>query len=132
MTAYDDGSVWDAFGSAVLRIDAPEGEVEIQPGCGAPHLPWDEPVHLVTGWNPGRLASDAENEVANRALKAHLEHPGRLVFDAVGASADGSWAEPGFAVVGLTRTEAVDTARGFGQLAIYEVTRSGAVVIDCR
>jgi hypothetical protein len=80
----------------------------------------------------GRAASAEENAAANALLECELRVSGRRFFPATRETPDGSWSEPGFAVVGMADVVAIMLARRFGQLAIFRVTAAGATVVDCR
>jgi hypothetical protein len=95
-----------------------------------PLRPLRSPLTLVTGWNPGgREASGRANRAANRALRASLERRGRIWRPALGRARDGSWAEPGFAIGGLSESEAADLGLAWGQLAVYVVTQREVIVL---
>jgi hypothetical protein len=88
------------------------------------------PITLVTGWNPGgQEASPAANRAANVALRTSLEARGQSWRPALGRAHDGSWAEPGFAVGGLTEVEAAALGREWRQLAVYVVSDRDVIVL---
>jgi AcrR family transcriptional regulator len=88
------------------------------------------PLHVLTGWNPGaRSRSVAENERLNQRLWERLQAAGTVTETALGWL--GSWSEPSFVVSGLPIAGAVELAREFGQVAIFEITQSELRVIDC-
>lgn len=121
-----------AFHSTIVRIDAPDGAVVVQPGVSHPQVPWTGLAHVITGWNPGRLATAEENNAANITLEKTLRATGLEVFPATGDAIDGTWSEESFAVVGMLRAQAVALGRRFGQLAIFEITANQVSVLDCR
>jgi hypothetical protein len=95
-----------------------------------PLRPLRSPITLVTGWNPGgRQAAGQDNRAANRALRASLERGGCAWRPALGRAGDGSWAEPGFAIGGLTEAEAAALGQAWDQLAVYRVTERDVIVL---
>ena len=125
---YRDDSIWDTWAKSVIMIRVADGR-EVR--AGSAPLPWIGATHVITAWNPGRTRSRDENLVANERLREELEAKGLEHRRAVGSSPDGSWSEEGFAVTGLSRAEATQLGREFGQLAIYEISGSTVVIIDC-
>jgi hypothetical protein len=92
--------------------------------------PLASPLTLVTAWNPGgRMRATPVNRAANRRLQASLGAEGRAWCPALGRARDGSWAEPGFAVGGLTEAEAAALGAEWGQLAVYVVTDGEVIVL---
>lgn len=126
--AYASGDVWQVFADAELRITLPGGRVAL---VGVDDLPWSDPVHTVTGWNPGETRPPAENHAANAQLAAELIAAGVEHHPAVGSSPDDDWSEPGFVLVGLSRDDAIEWGRRYGQLAIYEVVDGRLLVVSC-
>ena len=83
--------------------------------------------HVVTAHNPrAQLATAAQNDVADRRLRRAVEH-----HRAIGRSADGSWSESGYCIVGLERAAAPDLGQRFEQLAIFEVSPERTTVLFC-
>lgn len=91
------------------------------------------PCAVLTAWNPGFLRpGQAVNERRNAQLHARLVLTGYEVWAAVGASADGTFSEPGFLVWGISLDEAVLIARDFDQFAIYWYSEDGErTVVAC-
>ena len=82
--------------------------------------PLATPVHLLTAWNPrGEDLQRAENDDRQKLLLTLLEDERVAAVRSIGASRDGSWIEPGFALLDVTEEVAVDIARRFEQAAIY-------------
>jgi len=80
-------------------------------------------LHVVTACNPrGRLLQANENAERTRLLERHLEADGLPFLPAVARSPDGSWTEPGFAVLDAEGAEILARADGYEQSAIYELT----------
>lgn len=90
------------------------------------------PFWLVTGWNPESVERPrAENDAANAALEALLAEAGIEHLPAVGRAPDGSWEEPGFALVGVDEATALSLGRRFGQHALYRVDEQTVDVVCC-
>ncbi len=77
------------------------------------------PFVLVTAYNPhSNPLPDAENRRRNRTLEKELRARGLSFAPSSGASPDGVWWEPGFAVFGLSSGEALALGRQHGQHAV--------------
>lgn len=126
-SAYGTDEIWTVFDDAVLTITVAGRPLVV----GRDALPWAALSYAITGWNPGRECSSADNDAANRRLRAELTEFGVEYHAAVGSSPDGSWSEPGYAVVGITRDDAVALGRRYGQLAIYEIIEGHLLVVPC-
>jgi hypothetical protein len=93
-------------------------------------VPLRAPVTLVTAWNPrGRETPGDRNRAANRRLRDTLDARGWTWRPALGRARGGSWAEPGFAVGGLTRAAAAALGAEWDQLAVYVVTAEEVIVL---
>lgn len=89
-------------------------------------------LFVLTAHNPAsKVRPDAENEQQNAALKADLVALGIESYDAIGRSPDGSWFEPGFALVGVDVATANDLGKKYGQYAIFEVRPDRVIVHAC-
>ena len=125
-------AIWRGFQAAVVHVDLPGGPRRLEPR--APGTVGDFPfrgsvVHIITPYNPdGVLASNATNEQNHGTMAAELPDD-LLSFATVGSAPDGSWPEPGFGIVGLTRDEAIVLGRRFGQRAIYEWTAESLTIV---
>jgi len=82
-----------------------------------------EHLHLLSACNPrGRLLQASENAERTRMLERQLEAAGLPYLHAVARSPDGSWTEPGFAVIDAEVSDMLALADGYEQSAIYELT----------
>jgi len=91
-----------------------------------------QPLYMITGWNPGGEASPLEsNERANAQLAQLLEEAGYRIWPAVGADPSSEWREPGFMVEGADRSSMRALGRSFGQVAIFEGDSSGVRIVWC-
>jgi hypothetical protein len=134
MASADD---WLSYRNAVVDM-APPGRdpfrlVPDEPGtCD----PWPDglspPLTVVTAWNPDsvRLGA-AANEDRNRKLIEEFDRTGVPWWPAIGRDLDGDHHEDGFAVSGLTETEARDLGRRHGQAAVFRWTPTTWEVVSC-
>jgi len=73
----------------------------------------------ITAWNPlGQEVSREQNDAAQDILLATLHNEAPTFLPASGYDPNGTWAEPGFLVFGLTRAQAVALGRRFRQNAL--------------
>ncbi len=80
----------------------------------------EQPLYIITAHNPGRLASDEDNEWAHQALwETLLPLSPSPINRARGYSPDGSHSELSFAVGRISRQQALDVAAEFSQEAIF-------------
>lgn len=92
--------------------------------------PLRAPVTLVTAWNPGgRETTAAINRAANRQLQAALDARSWSWRPALGRAHDGSWAEPGFAIGGLSEAAAADLGAEWQQLAVFVISADEVIVL---
>jgi len=93
-------------------------------------LPLDEPIAVVTAWNPASVTRPREeNELAQNRLIEAIESVGRPWLRVTGTSPDGSWVEPSIAIGGMNRNDAVTLGKEYGQRAIFQLTRDELVVV---
>lgn len=93
-------------------------------------LPLDEPIAVVTAWNPAsHTRPREENERAQNLLIEAIESHSRPWLKVTGASPDGSWVEPSIAIGGVERNEAVALGKDYGQRAIFQLTRDELIVV---
>jgi Protein of unknown function (DUF3293) len=127
----NDNVMWDGFADAVVRLDLPTGGVVLEPRpVGAVgRFPFDGPVHIITAYNPAGIEIDEETNVGrHRSLGLALHC--RNLFPTVGSAPDGSMPEPGFGVLDMTLSDALELASDFGQLAIYRWTPDALSIVD--
>ena len=99
------------------------------PGRLPPQLPARHHLHVLTACNPrSRLLSVAENQRRTAELAAELQAQGVPLLRADGGAPDGSWQEPGFAVIDRDVAPTLALARRFDQLAIFELTATALTV----
>jgi hypothetical protein len=89
-------------------------------------------LFVLTAHNPAsEVRSDAENDAQNAALEADIVALGATFHPAIGRSPDGSWFEPGFALVGVDLATATRLGSDYGQSAIFEVHSDRVIVQAC-
>lgn len=118
--------VWDAFARSVVTVELPTGSSVLRPDEAgqAGVFPFERPVHIITAYNPGgELRQGSSTEVESENQSQHLRLAERLTrhecIASVASAIDGSFAEPGFAVLDIDLDDAVAIANDFGQRAIY-------------
>jgi hypothetical protein len=98
----------------VLRIGEPNAELE-ELLCAQ----GKSSAAFITAANPrGEKRSDVENGVANAALQSYVTAAGYAHYWAEGRDPSGSWSEPSFLVIGISRGNAAALAQLFEQNAI--------------
>jgi len=123
MNGVDEDNMWDGFAGAIVEVELASGPVVLVPTTPGQVgvFPFDQPVHILTAYNPAGRAIDAsDNEARHEALGAALV--GRRVVPTVGSAPDGTFREPGYGMLDVGLEEAIDLARTFGQRAIYRWT----------
>jgi len=129
--AFDEGQ----FENAIIRILGDGGWIEIAPvsepmgAAGVAAI--DEPVHVISGCNPGYRETDEVNARRHRELELRLRKLGPDPSPAVGMSPDRSWVEPSWAVAGLSRKTVCALGQEFGQVAVFEVDSDRIRVVRC-
>ena len=122
--------IWDTYADTVIIRSKPES-VLVGPDA-LKGWPFPEPCHVITAWNPDSVPTSGEkNDAANDQLEATIIRRGGTVEPVVGRSSDNTWSEDSFLVVGVSREQAVDIGRSFGQLAIFELDRHSVHVVRC-
>jgi hypothetical protein len=135
-TTGDREMSWDDYTRAILRLELPEGEIEVVPGAFGRFtgtFPGNgRPVHIVTAHNPGgRLSSPDDNAVAQSRLVARVAETALEHYPAAGGDRAWEHVEPSLAVVGLDREQACALGREFGQDAIFEWSPEVLAVLSC-
>lgn len=113
-------AMFDAFRRTDFVVHAPGGDIVLRHGRTSSELEAllrpGESWAFMTAWNPGRTVSRSENDEAQLRLRERLR--AKRVLEAVGRSADETWAEPSVFVFDCSRDEALSIGRAFGQLAV--------------
>jgi hypothetical protein len=105
------------YNSALFEVDFEDGTERFRVGPGRSGRP---PFALVTAYNPGfERPSVAENEHANKALRALLAASNITSLPARGSSDPETHTEPSFALFNIAEAEALNIARRFRQAAVF-------------
>lgn len=93
----------------------------------------DEACAVITACNPGFVQYSRQvNEQRNEQLRTRLVLSGFGIWQSLNTAPDGTFAEPGFLVWGITQERACELAAAFAQFAIYWYDETGArSVIGC-
>jgi hypothetical protein len=120
----------------IIRAGTSNLVVEAAPPGEAGVWPWpvDEPVHVLTAWDPGDARRVEEENRANQAaLEAELRGMGpRELWDAVGFDPVSGHREEGAAVSGLTLDAVLGLGARYSQDAVFQWTPDAWVVVACR
>jgi hypothetical protein len=129
----DRESIWHAY--ANTTIHAAEDQLAVLAGVGAKTLSMLPPVFAISAQNPheqflGEDENTRRTEILGEYLKAIPEIS--AIEKVIGRSADPitTWAEESWAVSGLTRAQALEVGRLFGQRAIFELTEHEKLTIS--
>jgi hypothetical protein len=126
--------LWRTWLDAELWIERPDGSgwwhLTPRPDGAVDEFPLASPIHLLTAYNPGgeKLTLE-ENRARQKELATYLRNQLLASVPSLGASADGSWSEPGFALLDLDEVGALVLARRFDQAAIYAWSASHLEVV---
>jgi hypothetical protein len=120
----DRSELWRTWLEAHLWIERPGGDgwwhISPRPDGVVGEWPLATPVYLLTAYNPrGEDLPLEENEKRLEELAAYLRRELVAAVRSLGASEDGSWMEPGFALLDVGEAKALAIARRFEQAAIY-------------
>jgi hypothetical protein len=115
-----------AYSATSFVADTPQGRLELRIGNLSPRLDrllaslGAQSWAYLTAFNPrSEPLSDAENEKRHRRLEERIDALGFFAFAGEGVGDDGTWpAERSLLVIGVSRSEAIDLGREFGQLAV--------------
>jgi hypothetical protein len=120
-----------AEGDFVTVRAAPEGGPDGDRG----RWPWasDEPVSILTAWDPGHERPGvAVNRRRGAALESALRARARRVLHAVGVDPASGHREEGVAVLGLAVADAVALGAHYRQDAIFVWTPDAWSIVSCR
>jgi len=118
----------------VLRVAGRSIDLDALPAAALATIaaPLALPLTIVTAHNPdGIPRSSKENRRRSHELRDLLDERGLRWRPAVGRAQDGSWAEFGFAVGGLTDEESARLGAIAGQLAVFVVSDEEIAVLAC-
>ena len=128
---------WDAYVTAVVRIDSPDGVRWLKParifrteGCYPD--PDGRPIYVLTAHNPdGRRVSDAANAAARERLESQLRQRGLTWWPADGGDPTWTHVEAGVALIGIAEADAVALGAEFEQDAIFAFNPANRRVVSC-
>ena len=92
---------------------------------------WPEYFHIITAYNPGKIISDEDNASADEELRRDLECRGLRYLRIKGYSPDQKHHEQGWMIEDITREQALEIGRRYGQNAIFEIEKGVLFVIGC-
>jgi Protein of unknown function (DUF3293) len=128
---------WDAYTSAVVRIETPGGLAWLKPAPptrtnGQYPDPEGRPISVITAYNPwGRLASDADNAGAQARLESGLRRRGLIWWPAAGGDPSWTHVEASVALIGIREADAVALGAEFKQDAIFVFTPADRRIVSC-
>ncbi len=128
---------WDAYISAVVRIESPDGVRWLKPAPvfrteGRYPDPGGRPISVITAHNPaGRLACDKANAAAQARLESELRRRGLTWWPAAGGDAPWTHVEAGVALIGVPAPVAVALGAEFKQDAIFVFTTADRRIVSC-
>ena len=118
-----------AYSEAVFEIDFEDGPEQFVVGAIGSARP---PFFGITAYNPGfERPSPQENEAANRELVRRITELGVPFRPAVGRNRESTYAEPSFAVFGISEATAIALARRFRQAAVVHWDGERAGIVWC-
>jgi len=123
-------SLWIAYSRAVIRFQADDRLIIA--GIGSiESLPFPEPCHVITAWNPfSQKLTLEENRHRNERLLARLQEKTADIIETYSSAPNGDWREDGFLVHGIGRETLCLLATEFEQNAIYELTTTKKIVLS--
>ena len=118
----------DEWRKAVVRVLV--DDVEVPPRTLASSL--SSVLHIVSAWNPNAIGvSQHENDRASTTLLEEIRSRSVRYFPAYGRGYSSQYEEHGWCVVGMERGEAQTLGRDFSQIAIYEASSEGLLIVWC-
>jgi len=136
--ARDPDDPWAAYADTVVEIvRGGEGDmltVRPAPAGQIGEWPWpdDEPVVVLTAWDPGaERPGIAENRRRQEELDSLLRPLARELCHAVGEDPASGHREEGVAVLGVPEDEARTVGARFGQDAVFVWTRQEWAIVSC-
>jgi len=129
---------WVSYQRTVVEILLPGGgslRVRSTPAAGQAGWPWpdEQPVHLLTAWDPGLARPGRDvNRVRQAALEAELALLSVPLLAAVGVDPATGRREEGVAVRGLPAAAVLALGLRFGQDAVFAWTPAEWAIVACR
>ena len=129
---------WVSYQRTVVEILLPGGgslRVRSTPAAGQAGWPWpdEQPVHLLTAWDPGLARPGRDvNRVRQAALEAELALLSVPLLAAVGVDPATGRREEGVAVRGLPSAAVLALGVRYGQDAVFAWTPAEWAIVACR
>lgn len=128
---------WDAYVTALVRIESPHGALWLKPAPafrseGRYPDPEGRPISVITAHNPcGRRATDRANAAAQARLESVLRQRGLRWWPAAGGDASWTHIEASVALVGISEPDAIALGAAFDQDAVFVFTKSDRRICSC-
>jgi Protein of unknown function (DUF3293) len=128
---------WDAYVTAVVRIESPDGVRWLKPAPifrteGRYPDPDGRPIYVLTAHNPaGRRAPDAVNAAAQARLESQVQRRGLTWWPANGGDATWTHVEASVALIGIAEADAIALGAEFKQDAIFVFSRANRRIVSC-
>ncbi len=143
MSLLPSGDPWAAYAGTIVQIVRPaEGDFVTVRGAarGSPYgqigpWPWpsEEPVCILTAWDPGAERPGVEvNRRRGAELEAAVRRRASRVLHAVGVDPSSRHREEGVAMLGLSVDDAVALGAQYRQEAIFVWTPDAWSIVSCR
>lgn len=122
----------EIYERAVYEAELDAGRVVFRIGSAPEGPAPQQPLAILTGWNPGyERPGDGFNRRANERLAAELEKRGYRYVPAHGRTEDDTHNEPSLAALGIPLEEAAELGRMFRQAAFFYWDRVTARILPC-
>jgi len=133
----DSDDPWASYRRTVVEIAWP-GEARLRvrsaPESDPAAWPWptEQPVHILTAWDPGpERPGEKANRARQAALQADLERLALPFVSAVGVDPASGRREEGVAVRDAVEAAMVDLAASYGQDGIFAWTPEEWAIVGC-
>ena len=126
------------YGQMIVEVRRPEGVsfcVRSTLDVDERAWPWptEEPVHILTAWDPGSERPGLErNRLRQAALEAELRLLGLRLASAIGVDPVTGRREEGMAVVGASESTILALGARYDQDAVFAWTPAAWAVVACR
>jgi len=115
--------VWNAFINTII-VDESDGKEIFWSGANAIPLPMQLPIFVISAENPfEEVLLSNQNDERTSWLRKLLKYRELKFMKVFGKSPHGSWKQASFAIEGISKKDACELAKKFGQRAIFELTQ---------
>ncbi len=131
------GDPWESYARTVVEIARAGGQdvvVRSAPPGQVGEWPWasDEPVHVLTAWDPGdERPGEEENRRRQAALEADLRSLAGVQWPALGVDPVTGHREEGVAVCGVSEADVVALGGRYRQDAVFVWTPTAWTILAC-